>query len=259
MKALILFGSTSDQPVYQVLEKKLGQIGVETDLRIISAHRKHKLLAQTLENETFDFVIAGAGLAAHLPGVVASQVECPVFGIPVKGCLNGLDALLSIVQMPAGIPVLCGGIDQIEAHILFIENWNKCDLKSINIVVAAGPESPVLEKEKERILELAKQTNISFELCHAPQSNGVNIFAIENEELLNSFLAQDEILKIGVWLKNAEQIHHPQCLDDLIRSTTRGGLWVGINNLRNAYLAGVQLLGKEGQYQKTLKEIKQGV
>jgi 5-(carboxyamino)imidazole ribonucleotide mutase len=93
----------------------LGEFGVAYSVHILSAHRVPELLDQTLtrlEAEGVEVFIAGAGLAAHLPGVIASKTLLPVIAVPiVSGSLNGLDALLSIVQMPRPIPVAAVGLD----------------------------------------------------------------------------------------------------------------------------------------------------
>lgn len=101
---------TSDSNVYLPIIKKLEKKNVEFDLRIASAHRTPELLHAVLSRKRFDMIIAGAGLAAHLPGVVASKTIAPVVGVPCNGNFEGLDAFLSIVQMPPGIPVLSVGV-----------------------------------------------------------------------------------------------------------------------------------------------------
>jgi 5-(carboxyamino)imidazole ribonucleotide mutase len=115
MKAAIIFGSPSDKPILKKAGEVLREMGVEFSAHIISAHRTPELLAETLrelEATGTEVIIAGAGLAAHLPGVIASQTLIPVIGLPINaGGLGGLDALLSIVQMPRPIPVAAVGID----------------------------------------------------------------------------------------------------------------------------------------------------
>lgn len=113
-KIAIIMGSQSDQPVAAKAEEILKEFGIEFETHVISAHRnpnKIKKFASSLEENGFDAVIAIAGLAAHLPGVVASLTILPVIGVPAEsGPLRGEDALLSIVQMPPGIPVATVGI-----------------------------------------------------------------------------------------------------------------------------------------------------
>lgn len=108
MKVLIILGSESDLPSIEPARKLLHDFKIESDVVVASAHRKPKQvmkIASTAESK-YDLIIAAAGMAAHLPGVVASHTTLPVIGIPLesKG-LSGFDALYSIVQMPPGIPV----------------------------------------------------------------------------------------------------------------------------------------------------------
>ncbi|MDR3248220.1 MAG: 5-(carboxyamino)imidazole ribonucleotide mutase, partial [Treponema sp.] len=115
MKAAIIFGSKSDQGVMKKAADVLKEFGIAYSSHIISAHRVPELLESTLaslEADGIELIIAGAGLAAHLPGVIASKTLLPVIAVPiVSGSLNGLDALLSIVQMPRPIPVATVGLD----------------------------------------------------------------------------------------------------------------------------------------------------
>lgn len=105
----IVMGSQSDWPTMQRAAEMLDKLGVAYDARIVSAHRTPDRLvsfAKGAADEGFKVVIAGAGGAAHLPGMVASMTHLPVLGVPVQSkALSGQDSLLSIVQMPAGIPV----------------------------------------------------------------------------------------------------------------------------------------------------------
>jgi len=105
----IVMGSQSDWPTMQKAAEALDALGVACDARIVSAHRTPQRLTQFATgaaDEGFKVIIAGAGGAAHLPGMVASMTHLPVLGVPVQSkALSGQDSLLSIVQMPAGIPV----------------------------------------------------------------------------------------------------------------------------------------------------------
>lgn len=108
----ILAGSTSDKEVYEEAEKILKENNIKYDLQIISVHRNPKKLNEYLEKCDSLVYIAVAGLSAALPGVIASKTDKPVIGVPVSNKLGGLDALLSIVQMPPGVPVASVGIDR---------------------------------------------------------------------------------------------------------------------------------------------------
>lgn len=108
MKVAIIMGSTSDLPKVEPAIQILKDYGVEVSVRCLSAHRAHLGLSQFIKETQTDgteVIITAAGMAAALPGVVASQTILPVIGVPLSGSLDGVDALLSIVQMPSGIPV----------------------------------------------------------------------------------------------------------------------------------------------------------
>ena len=108
-KVAIVMGSQSDWPTMQCAVEVLEELGVATDIRIVSAHRtpdRMVAFARAAEDEGIAVIIAGAGGAAHLPGMIAAMTHLPVLGVPVKSkALSGQDSLLSIVQMPAGVPV----------------------------------------------------------------------------------------------------------------------------------------------------------
>ena len=108
----IICGSVSDKEVYEKAEKVLKENNIQYDLQIISAHRDSDRLNDYIEKSESLIYIAVAGLSAALPGVIASKTDKPVIGVPVNAKLGGLDALLSIVQMPPRVPVGCVGIDR---------------------------------------------------------------------------------------------------------------------------------------------------
>lgn len=111
----IIIGSTSDEEKLAPALDVLGQFGVSYDFFISSAHRDPERTVKLASNaaaEGIKVIIAAAGMAAHLPGVLAAHTSLPVIGIPIaSGALNGVDALYSIVQMPPGVPVACVGIN----------------------------------------------------------------------------------------------------------------------------------------------------
>ena len=115
MKVGIVMGSASDMPVMEAAAKTLEEFGVEHEVKILSAHRTPAALEEWvsgLRDRGFAAVIAAAGGAAHLAGVCAAFTTLPVIGVPIKSrSLEGLDSLLSMVQMPSGIPVATVGID----------------------------------------------------------------------------------------------------------------------------------------------------
>jgi phosphoribosylaminoimidazole carboxylase PurE protein len=108
MRVAILMGSKSDLPVMEGAEGVLRQLGIDYETRVLSAHRtpdEALALAEGAREAGFGVIIAGAGMAAHLAGVMAATTDLPVIGVPVGASFMGLDALLSTVQMPPGVPV----------------------------------------------------------------------------------------------------------------------------------------------------------
>ncbi|MBU6996696.1 MAG: AIR carboxylase family protein [Theionarchaea archaeon] len=113
MNVLIVCGSESDMDIAQKAGFILEGNQVDYDLEVASAHRDPRKV-QSLVEKGYDVYIAVAGLSAALPGFIASLTDKPVIGVPVSAKVGGLDALLSIVQMPKGVPVACVGIDNAE-------------------------------------------------------------------------------------------------------------------------------------------------
>ena len=110
----IIMGSTSDMPVMEKACKFLDDMQIPFEVQALSAHRTPDAVekfAKGAAERGIKVIIAGAGMAAALPGVIAAQTTLPVIGVPIKGMLDGLDALLSIVQMPPGIPVATMGVN----------------------------------------------------------------------------------------------------------------------------------------------------
>lgn len=132
MKVGIIMGSTSDYEVMSGAEEMLKALEIPFEKKVVSAHRTPDLMydyAKTAKARGISVIIAGAGGAAHLPGMVAAMTTLPVIGVPVKSrALNGLDSLLSIVQMPGGVPVATVAINGaknaalIAASILALQN-----------------------------------------------------------------------------------------------------------------------------------------
>ncbi|ACY40492.1 phosphoribosylaminoimidazole carboxylase catalytic subunit [Blattabacterium sp. (Blattella germanica) str. Bge] len=137
VKVAIFIGSVSDKPTMKAATEILKKFNVHYTSYVISAHRLPDILSNTIkkiESEGTDLIIAGAGLSAHLPGIISSKTILPVIGVPIYHCNNGLlggvDALLSMVQMPKDVPVATVGINNsynaalLAIHILSIKNIN---------------------------------------------------------------------------------------------------------------------------------------
>jgi len=113
-KVSIIMGSTSDLKIMEGAAKVLDELEISFEINALSAHRtpeKVESFAKSADQRGIRVIIAGAGMAAHLPGVIAAMTSLPVIGVPINATLDGMDSLLSIVQMPPGIPVATVGIN----------------------------------------------------------------------------------------------------------------------------------------------------
>jgi 5-(carboxyamino)imidazole ribonucleotide mutase len=149
MRIAIIFGSRSDTEVMRNAAKCLREFDIEFEAHILSAHRVPERLGEVLnelEDKGCECIIAGAGLAAHLPGVIASKTLIPVIGVPIKGAIEGLDALYSIVQMPKSIPVATVGIN----------NSYNAGMLAVQILANKYPEV------KEKLVEYRKNMKENF-------------------------------------------------------------------------------------------------
>uniref|UniRef100_A0A7C4GM04 N5-carboxyaminoimidazole ribonucleotide mutase n=1 Tax=Fervidobacterium thailandense TaxID=1008305 RepID=A0A7C4GM04_9BACT len=160
-KVGIIMGSDSDLHVMKEAAKVLEEFGVPYEITIVSAHRTPERMyeyAKTARKRGIEVIIAGAGGAAHLPGMTASLTTLPVIGVPVKGSsLDGLDSLLSIVQMPRGVPVAT----------VAINNAQNAGLLAVRILSIKYPElAEKLERYRqemyEKVLEKAKEVEEGF-------------------------------------------------------------------------------------------------
>jgi 5-(carboxyamino)imidazole ribonucleotide mutase len=159
-KVAILMGSTSDSQIMAPAEKLLKSFGIKFEKKTLSAHRNPEEVAnfsKRAKGNGLEVIIAGAGKAAHLPGVIASYTTLPVIGVPVSTLpLSGLDALFSMVQMPSGVPVATVGIDDSKNAALLAAQILALKDKNISAAIEAykhdlsKPKKPKLKQETER-------------------------------------------------------------------------------------------------------------
>ncbi len=158
---LILMGSDSDLPVMEKAGEVLKEMGVPYAMDISSAHRLPEKTAEyskTARERGIEVIIAGAGMAAHLAGVIASHTTLPVIGVPLKsGALNGVDALYSTVQMPPGIPVATVAIDGAKNAA-----YLACSMLSIKYPEIAEKLEALREKTRQSLLEKSKELKKSL-------------------------------------------------------------------------------------------------
>lgn len=233
---LVLFASTGDEKAYGPVLEILGKNGVSHDFKFASAHKTPDDVDAILK-KTYKVVITGAGLAAALPGVVAAKVLCPVIGVPCSGNFEGLDALLSIMQMPPGVPVLCTGVDNgaeaAEAAVRILKGFHK--------VVLSGEEGAAMEKA-ENIL---KGFGIPYGKGKANDSvvNLVFVSATSHQAKMGGMAIYCPVVEDGK--------DDPELVLSLLRNSLHG-LWVGLNNGTNAALAAIEILNIGGKCTETL-------
>ena len=237
-KALIIFGSKTDEKMYSQIASALKKLKVDFDLRISSAHKTPEDVDDTLKND-YAVVIAGAGLAAHLPGVVAARVLRPVIGVPCEGNYQGLDALLSVAQMPPGVPVLAVGVNKGDVAA---ENCAKMMKKYAGITIIGDKGNDAVKKA----VDVLKQFNIPYNFSSNPNKNTVNIEFTYFDEPVEE---KDELV-IYCPLVDKDDDDAEAALNFL--KHTNHGLWVGLNNGVNAAVAAVEILNIDNEYEELL-------
>jgi len=260
MKALVLFGSESDEPLFTNVCKGLKKAGFGFKLRILSAHRTSKEVETALRNEKYDFVISSAGLSNALSGVCSAQTVKPVFGIPSKNNYSGLDSLLATHQMPPGTPVIGTGVKNVEGLIEQLRLLEKADVKKIVLIKRKN------SKEHESLLlkaaDLMKSLGKRFIVIDGNKKNELSSvkksIVIELIDLKSGQGAGDMNNRLRFHKKNENfslfvPVERESNAVDSVKllSLTNKGLWVGLNNSKNAVLAGMSF---DESNHKTLKK-----
>jgi len=272
MKVLVVFGSKSDANIYEPLKSRLLNEGHEVDFRMLSVHRSPELLDKELITTDAQVVIAGAGLAAHLPGILASKMLIPVFGIPCAAAIGGVDSFFAISQMPFGIPVLCTAPDQYLSAVDAIGRWSRLDLKftfdKFNLVFERNRKGlPHFQMMVERAERIVDKTRIPLNVTDRPVENSVNICLVDISETdpeaplpYGPAAKNSDELRLFVPVLNEQAYRDPYSAISVVRriSSVSGGVWVGVNNVGNAMLAAVQMANSMGVHSPFLTNAKKG-
>jgi len=235
---LVIFGSESDKPVFGPLMEKLEKTGLKARLEVCSAHREPKKLAKILEKSKEKDVIAGAGLSAALPGFVASHCDKLVIGMPVKSNYSGLDALLSIHQMPKGFAVLGVGVDAIDEAVAAVELIEKGRKK---IVIVAPEEEEEASKRFEACKKKLGELGLAFEVQEGDSYKDkkavfIDFIALETVESVDP----EGQLVIFVPVKADSDKQDALKMAGLATK----GIWVGLGRGENAALCAAKIIGR---------------
>ncbi len=240
MAVLIVCGSKSDVEVMRLAANALKEKGISSTVHICSAHRTPELLDRVMEDmkdeekDPYEAIIAGAGLAAALPGVIASKTTLPVIGVPLNGAFEGLDSLLSIIQMPPGIPVLATGVgnakEAAEAAAKIIRNKpRKANIVANGHAQPAGKASATL-----------KQFGIPCGNSNRIQKDAINIVFID---INGKAPAAGDALTIFCPVAEKETATDALKLLKL----TKNGVWVGLNMGENAAVAAAEIMAMNNE------------
>ncbi len=232
MTILIIAASKSDVEIMKKAAASLGKNKIEFEMRVCSAHRTPEMLDKILEDKTYDAIIAAAGLAAALPGVVAAKTTAPVIGVPLTGAFEGLDALLSIIQMPPGIPVIATGVNNAEEAAAAAMKIVGNKARRVNVTSKNNKNQKAVDKATETL----KQFSIPYSSTDKTSADAINICFIDINE---KETAADKNLTI--YCPTAEK----ETADDAVKllQLTKKGAWVGLNRGENAAVAAAEIMG----------------
>jgi 5-(carboxyamino)imidazole ribonucleotide mutase len=237
-KVLVIFGSKSDSEVYNKIAKILKSYKIDFELKVASAHRNPDEVERIVQDD-YAVIIAGAGLSAALPGVIASKTIRPIIGVPCGSSYEGLDALLSIVQMPKGIPVMSVGVGQ--AEIAAISAINA--LREYDVVSIIGNRN---EKAVRNAVDILKRMNVPYKYADEPSETAVNIRFVYFAEPIEK--KEQLVIYCPMLLREDNKA---EAALNLLKHTNHG-LWVGLNNGINAAVAAVEILNIKNKYEQEL-------
>lgn len=243
---LVLFASASDEDSYSQIIKILKKEKISYDFQLASAHKTPDDVDRIVSSDDYKVVISGAGLAAALPGVIAAKTIRPVIGVPCKGNYEGLDALLSIMQMPPGIPVLSVGASKADVAAYSAVKM----LKGHKKIALIGDRTNKAYKKAEEMLKRFKANH-----SHSEQilDNAINIVFTYFDELIE----KKEQLVIYCPLLEEKDDKAEAALNLLEHSGH--GLWVGINNGTNAAIAAIEILNVDNSFEQKLMDYRKEI
>lgn len=236
-EVLLVFGSKSDFAVYEPIFNYFKEKKISCDFATISAHREPDKLKEKISSTDAKVIVAGAGLSAALPGVIASLIDKPVIGVPVNANYSGLDAMLSIMQMPSGKPVLCAGVNQ---GLLAAEYAKKMlETRFRKVVIIKRDNCDPINKAVEKAETELKNANVEYEIASKIEYKDDAVVYLD-------FLQLDKIKSVN---PEGKMVFFVPCKTDSsakdalkILELSKNGLWLGLNRGDNAALSAVKLI-----------------
>lgn len=238
MTTLIIAASKSDVEIMKKAAATLEKSEIKYELRVCSAHRTPDMLDKIINEKEYDVIIAAAGLAAALPGVVAAKTTTPVIGVPLAGAFEGLDALLSIIQMPPGIPVITTGTNNPEEAAAVAAKIIGNKAKKANLVATKNKNKKAVDKA----VEMLKQFGIPYSSSDKIEKDAINLCFVDiNEGKIPAPVAD----ALAIYCPTAEK----EAAADAIKllQLTKKGVWVGLNRGENAAVAAAEIMRLNGK------------
>lgn len=270
-KALVLFESASEAAWAEPMVAALEKAGLTPYLEYVSAHRNPARLEQVLSSARPELIVAGSGLAAHLPGVVASKVLAPVIGVPVDVNFSGLDSLIGIVQMPPGVPVLALPAMAPKALSEFLAGLFK-RIATVRAVARntderiqvrfVGDPKALSGASTETARAILDYAGVAWSIDKKPAPAQVNIVAVPEGKVPAGLKFPDDALPIFVPVLKKDKAKSALGAITLLKnmeSSKTAGLWCGANNFVNAACGVLQITNDaRGRFNKLLTVVKKG-
>lgn len=231
MTVLIIAASKSDVEIMKKAAAVLEKNNIRYELRVCSAHRTPEILDKIMEEDEYEAVIAGAGLAAALPGVIAAKTTAPVIGVPLACAFEGLDSLLSIIQMPPGIPVITTGVNNSEEAANFAAKIVPAKARKANIISLGNANQKAIDKATD----VLKEFGIPYGSSENISADAINLCFVDINQ--KNVQKSEEIV---IYCPTAEK----ETADDAARllQLTKKGVWVGLNRGENAAVAAAEIM-----------------
>lgn len=238
MKALVLFESEKETYSFSPLMNRLKDI-CKAEFHVISVYEDLRKLENLLQNHNADFIITGSGLAGALAGITASLTRVPIFGLPVESNFGGLDATLSMLQLPLGTPVMTTSPQKHNSLIDFLEALKAKSLyeSKINLIVDSGVMNyEYITHEINRTRYFCEDKGLLMSVCDCVDEDAFNISLVTEGDLIHT-----DTLCLNVPILEKTARDKPTEAIIVFDWMDKGGVWLGVNNTRNAVLAFLRL------------------